>query len=249
MSNGTVISFATKPSSLQFPLSDMVIAIEAMSTHWDFYFQGTGLPLLVSGSWSGSMFRSHIALQELQAIAMMLCRMAFCLSGKVVALHLENSTAKAYLCNQGSTVFPFHSRLASWILGLTNKHDTTLIPAYIPTHLNVKANYLSWDWMLPEWHLLPQVGQAAFCLWGLLEVDLLASSYTTQCQHDYTLESPLALGLLGLNAFNHPWMFQVSYMFPLPALVPLVLFKFLAEHFKGQIRLLILVAPCWMEAP
>ena len=34
-----------------------------------------------------------------------------------------------------------------------------------------------------------------------------------------------------------------------PALVPLVLSKFLAEHVKGQLRPLILVAPCWMEAP
>ena len=50
--------------------------------------------------------------QELQAVAVMLCRMAFCLSGKVVALHLDNSTAKAYLCNQGGTVSPFLSRLA-----------------------------------------------------------------------------------------------------------------------------------------
>ena len=32
------------------------------------------------------------------------------------------------------------------------------------------------------------------------------------------------------------------------ALVPLVLSKFLAEHVKGQFRLLILVAPCWMDA-
>ena len=31
-------------------------------------------------------------------------RMAFHSSGKVVAMHLCNSTAKAYLCNQGDTV-------------------------------------------------------------------------------------------------------------------------------------------------
>ena len=37
-------------------------------------------------------------------------------------------------------------------------------------------------------------------------------------------------------------------MFP-SALVPLVLSKFLVEHVKGQLRCLILVAPCWMEAP
>ena len=49
--------------------------------------------------------------------------------------------------------------------------------------------------------------------------------------------SPLPLGTLGLNAFNNPLMFQVSYVFPPPALVPLVLSKFLAECIKGQLRL------------
>ena len=178
------------------------------------------------------MFKAHTALQELQAIATMLCRMAFCLSGKEVSLHFDNSTAKAYLCNQGGTVSLFLSRLMCWILSLTDKHGISLIPAYSPTHLNVEANYLSWYQMLLEWHLPPLVVQAAFHLWGLPEVDLLASSHSTQCQHYYTLESPLPLGVLGWNAFNHPWMFQVSYVFPPPALVPLVLFKFLAENVK-----------------
>ena len=47
------------------------------------------------------MYRAHITLQELPAVAMILCRMAFHLPGKVVALHLENSMGTAYLCNQG----------------------------------------------------------------------------------------------------------------------------------------------------
>ena len=187
------------------------------------------------------MARAHITLQEPQAVAVMLHRMAFCLSGKVVALHLDNSTAKVYLCNQDGTVSPFLSRLACWILSLTNKHGITLLPAYIPTHLIVEADLLSWDQLLLEWHLLPQVAQAAFHLWGLPEVELLASSCSTQCQHYFTLETPLPLGALGLNAFSHPWNFS--------ALVPLVLSKFLAEHVNGQLRHLLLVAPCWMEAP
>ena len=113
----------------------------------------------------------------------------------------------------------------------------------------MEADYLSWDWLLPEWHLLPQVAQIAFCLWGLPEINLLASSYSTQCQHYFTLETPLPLGALGLNTFSHPWTFQVSYVFPPLALVPLVLSKFLAEHVSGQLRHLILAVPCWMEAP
>ena len=195
-----------------FPLPDVVIATDVTPTHWAFYFQGSGLPLSVSGAWSGSLSRVHIALQELQAVAIMLCRMAFHLSGKVVALHLDNSTAKAYLCN-------------------------------------VEADFLSQDQMFLEWHLLPQVDQAAFHLWGLPEVDLLSSSHSTQCQHYFTFETPLPLGPLGLNAFSHPWKFQVSYVFLPPALVPLVLSKFLAEHVNGQLRHLLVVAPCWMEAP
>ena len=98
-------------------------------------------------------------------------------------MHLDNSTAKAYLCNQGGTVSPFLSRLACQILSLINKHGITPVPAYIPTHLNVEANYLSWDWLLPEWHLFPQVAQATFCIWGLPGVDLQASSHSTLCQH------------------------------------------------------------------
>ena len=204
---------------------------------------------MVSGAWSGSLCRAHVALQELQAAAIMLRRMAFFLSGKVVALYVDNSTVKAYLHNQGGTMSPFLSRLACQILSLTDKHGITLLQAYIHTYLNVEVDYLSQDWLLPEWHLLPQVVQVAFHLWGLPEVDLLASSHSTPCQHYFTLETLLPLGALGLNAFSHPWTFQVSYVFPPPALIPLVLSKFLAEHVSGQLRHLILVAPCWMEAP
>ena len=184
------------PVPLHFPLPDVVIATDATPTHWAFYFQGSGLPLSISGTWSGSLSRTHIALQEPQAVAIMLCRMAFCLSGKVVALHLDNSTAKACLCNQGGTVSPFLSRLACRILSLTNKHGITLLPAYILTHLNVEADFLSRNQMLPEWHLLPQVAQAAFCLWGL-------QRWT--CWHLLILLSANIISLWKLHCLWGPW--------------------------------------------
>ena len=65
----------------------MVIATDSMPSHWAVYFQGSGLPFSVSGSWSGSMCMGHIALQELQAVAIMLHRRASYFSGKVFALY------------------------------------------------------------------------------------------------------------------------------------------------------------------
>ena len=53
----------------------------------------------------------------------MLHRIVFCLSGKVVDLYLDNSTAKVYQCSQGGIVSPFLSRLACQILSLTDKHS------------------------------------------------------------------------------------------------------------------------------
>ena len=44
----------------------------------------------------------------------------------------------------------FFSRLACHILSLTDKHGITLLPAYIPTHLNVEADYVSQDQLLLE---------------------------------------------------------------------------------------------------
>ena len=138
------------PVLLHLLLSDVVIAKDVMPSHWAFCFQGSELLLSVSESWSGSMCEAHIALQELQTVAMMLCRMVFCLLGKVVALHLDNCTVKAYLCYPGGTLSPFLSRLACWILCLTDKHSITLILAYIPAYLNVEDTYMSWGWLLME---------------------------------------------------------------------------------------------------
>ena len=49
------------------------------------------------------MPKVHLGLQKLQALELVLHKMAFQLSDKVVALHLNNGTAKGYLCNQGGT--------------------------------------------------------------------------------------------------------------------------------------------------
>ena len=90
--------------------------------------------------------------------------MTFWLYGEVITLHLDNSTTKDYLYNHGDTVSTFLSRLACKILNLVNIHGINLIPAYLPTHVNVEASchregwfqydtfylYLIWRWIC--WH-------------------------------------------------------------------------------------------------
>ena len=58
---------------------------------------------------------------------------------------MDNSAAKAYLCNQGGTLSIFLYQLAFCILNLDDKHGITLIPAYIAIHLNMEAIYYEDD--------------------------------------------------------------------------------------------------------
>ena len=123
----------------------------------------------------------------------------------------------------------FFSRKTCSILHLAEKHSMTLIPAYIPTYLNVEADFVSQGKVVPRLHLLLHIAWTAFQLLGQQE---------SICWHPHvpinvtfiTFWNTHYLKEPWLNAFNHPWTFQVSYVFPPPALIPLVLSKFLVEH-------------------
>ena len=86
-----------------------------------------------------------------QAVVLMLHKMAFQFSDKVVALHLDK-----ILLNHGSTASLFLSILACHILNPADKHSITLIPAYIHTHHTVGT--ILWGRLVPEWHMLPHIG-------------------------------------------------------------------------------------------
>ena len=65
-------------------------------------FSGLCLTPVFSGIWSGSVCAADRFLQILQVVSLL--QLAFNLSGKVVAVHFDKSTAKAYVCNQGGTI-------------------------------------------------------------------------------------------------------------------------------------------------
>ena len=167
----------------------------------------------------------------------------------MIALPLDNNLAKSYLCNQNSTASPSVSRVDCQILNLANMHGITLIPAYLPIHLSVEVEYLLQRRLIPEWHILPSIGQVSSQLWHQLGVDLLASPHNSQCQHYCTLENPLLLAaLVWMLSTILGYSNELCSSYIIPALVLLVLSKCLEEHVTGQFRLHILVVPCWMEA-
>ena len=55
--------------------------------------------------------------------------MALCLPSKVIAFHLDNSTAEPSLCYQGDIASIFLSSLAYNILNLSDMHGINLLPA------------------------------------------------------------------------------------------------------------------------
>ena len=95
-------------------------------------------------------------------------------------------------------------------LNQTHVHGIVLIPAYTHTPLNVQAEYLSQGQSVTKWHLFPPIAQAAVHLWCKPELDLVVSSHTNQCLCCNTFESPLPLVAMRLDAFNSPWLIQVS---------------------------------------
>ena len=109
------------------------------------------------GSWSGAMYWAYNALWELQLVAMMLHKISFQLSGKVVPLNLDNCTGKAYLCNQGGTVFNFSFQNS---LPDIESDEQTQYYSYFSKHSyhsQCESQLSVMGWLLLELHLLPHI--------------------------------------------------------------------------------------------
>ena len=193
------------------------------------------------------MCRAHIALQELWAIIMMLYRMAFHLSGKVVILHLDNSMEKAYLCNQGGTVSPFLSWVACQILSLT---DSTVLLLFQHTLLPI----LIWR---------PIICPRVSCFWsGIFSLRWLKQLFSFGVYQRWICwHTPVPLNASIITPWNlhcH-WGLRVECLQPsLDASGKFCVssscisssssVQVAGRTCQGQLRLLSLVAPCWMVA-
>ena len=107
------------------------------------------------------MCRAHIVLQELQAVPLILHKMAIHFTNKVAA-YIWTVVLLRLVYVIKVVELLFLSRLACHIFNLANRHGITRIPTYMPTHLNVEAEYLSQGQFVLECHWLPYIAEAAF---------------------------------------------------------------------------------------
>ena len=138
--------------------------------------------LTASGIWSQDQSQQHINVLELQAIWLGLRAFSQRVKNARVALMSDNTSAVAYLRNQGGTKSLTMNDLATDICLWSEKRGMTLVPRYLPGHLNVLADLLSRRGQIlkTEWSLNQTVADRIFRAWGRPFVDLFALGKNTK---------------------------------------------------------------------
>ena len=138
--------------------------------------------LTASGIWSQDQSQLHINVLELQAIWLGLRAFSQRVENAKVALMSNNTSAVAYLRNQGGTKSLAMNDLATDICLWVEKRGMTLVPRYLPGHLNVLADHLSRRGQIlkTEWSLNQTIADRIFRAWGRPFVDLFALGKNTK---------------------------------------------------------------------
>ena len=99
-----------------------------------------------------------------------------------VALVSDNTSAVAYLRNQGGTKSLLMSALATDICLWSETRGMTLVPRHLPGHLNVLTDHLSRRGQIlkTEWSLNQTIADRIFRAWGRPFVDLFALRINTK---------------------------------------------------------------------
>ena len=192
------------------------------------------------GPWTNSEKNLHINVLELIAAELGLRTFTKGMFGIAVHLKMDNTAALGNIVKMGGTknLDMIHISKRIWTYLLDNKIDLDV--EYIPSKLNVEADWESRNWVdSSEWMLNPQVFQQICLRWGYPNMDLFASRVSHQLP-DYMSWKPDP-GSKGTDALYHSWAGLFPYAFPPFSLIGRVLNKVM----KHNIRL-ILVTPVWV---
>ena len=199
---------------------------------------------LTSGLWSPSEQALSINARELLAVERALLFFAPQVQGSVISLFADNSTAIAYLRNQGGTRSQTLNSIAQRILRSSDSLEVTLAPEFILGRHNVMADALSRPNQVlgSEWSPNIEVFQEFRKRWPV-SIDLFATSLNHFCSLYFSpFHDPSAVAT---DALLQNWNGWLADAFPPWTLIPAVLKKLRSS--SGV--LLMLIAPYWPQRP
>ena len=213
----------------------MIIQSDASKKGWGAVFEGQE----IGGRWTISEASRHINILELEAAFFALKSFGDMLTGAHIQLHLDNTTAVAYINNMGGSKSLELNCLALKMWEWSTTHDNWISAVHLAGKLNVRADAQSRNFSdKHEWTLNSSVFTDILSQYPELNIDLFA----TRLNHKlptYCSWKPDP-GCSFIDAFSVNWGTHIFYAFPPFSLIPRCLQKISQDQAKG-----ILVVPLW----
>ena len=182
----------------------------------------------------------HITAKELSAVFNALVEFRQQLTNKPVRIVTDNMSVRAVL-NKGCSTSPHLMGIYRKILDLCLQRGILLQAEYLPTHLNVQADYLSRIHPAGEWSLPAEVLLRAERWFGARTIDLFASPASAVCpRYCSILPHQDSLG----DAFSRDWSGERAWICP-----PFGMLSRAVEQLSRQGAEAVVVVPYWPAAP
>ena len=223
-----------KPLSLEPP--QLVISTDGAKTGgWGAECNGQG----TGGPWTWEEDSYHINEQEMVAARNGLMTFTKITRASRVHLLVDNPAAISYIEKMGGTKNSRMLEIAKEIWSYLMSKKITLTVEYIPSELNVIADWESRNWTdSSEWKLDPYCFLKICNVFGTPDIDLFASR--TSHQLPVYMSWRPDPGCLAVNALQQTWTHRALYAFPPFCLVGQCLRKVQADRAR-----LTIITPLW----
>ena len=218
---------------------DLVIESDASTLGWGASCQNIN----TGGPWSAQEKTNHINCLELLAATLALKTFVKNQTGVSVLLKIDNTTAVAYINNQGGTVSKTLVTLTRDLWMWCLERNIHIQAQHLPGVLNYRADTESRtlkdrsDWSLDK-DTFSKINER----YGPIEVDLFASRLTNQCRRYFSWRpDPYAEAT---DAFLQDWSSIRGFANPPWNMIPRVIMK--TQSQKADV---ILVTPIWKSQP
>ena len=226
----------TKGKLLIQPPAQMCMQTDASRKGWGASCQGVS----TGGKWSEKERTYHINILELIAVKLALLTFINQVRGKNLHLQVDNMTALSYILKQGGTGNVVLLETAKEIWKIILEQGITITAEYLPSSLNVIADWESRHVEDPsDWKLDPIIFQKICLKLGNPSIDLFASRLCHQIpQYMAWKPDPHSLKT---DAMSQTWSQALPYAFPPFSLIMKVLRKVEEE----KVERLMLITPTW----